>query len=220
MTKTINYKNQSLPLFNPHEPVIFPDKGEQMAVGDCEDAFDIANVLAYIPNRDYPVITKQSNYKYCAKLPLGSVIQNEYMDSLPLQKGQVLVITDTSFTDILESLCKITLDATKAQKTVFFISAQNTVEDLYERLKNMADFPLDKNPVYLKHGWKEMRPKEIQQEVRTLEQSKKHPKVDLLVIDSLEATLSPYRLRKDSLINLRNIARENNIAVVTSETLK
>ncbi len=220
MIESIKYKGQTLPLFKPQEPTIFPQEGELMAVSNGEDTFALANVIAYLPSRDYPVVTKATHYKYCAKLPLGSVVQNEYLDSLSLQRGQVQVITDTSFTDILESLCKITLDAAKAEKTVFFISALNTVEDLYERLKNMADFPMDKNPIYLKNGWKEMRPKEIQQAVRTLEKSKKHPKVDLLVIDSLEATISPYRARKDSLLGLKELAREKNMAVITSITIQ
>ena len=220
MIESIKYKTQTLPLFKPQEPAIFPKDGELMAVSNCEDTFALAKVIAYLPSREFPVITNATHYKYCAKLPLGSVIQNEYMDSLSLQKGQVHVITDTSFTDILESLCKITLDAAKAEKTVFFISALNTVDDLYERLKNIADFPLDKNPIYLKHGWKEMRPKEIQQAVRTLEKSKKHPKVDLLVIDSLDATISPYRARKDSLLGLKELAKEKNIAVITSLTIE
>ena len=220
MIESIKYKDQDLPLFKPQESVVFPEDGELMAVSNGEDAFALANVIAYLPSRDYPVVTKATQYKYCAKLPLGSVVQNEYLDSLSIQRGQVQVITDTSFKDILESLCKITLDAAKAEKTVFFISSKTKAEDLYERLKNMADFPMDKNPIYLKHGWKDMRPNEIRQAVIAIEKSKKHPKVDLLVIDSLEATISPYRSRKDSLLGLKELAREKNMPVITSEIIQ
>lgn len=221
MIKTLSYKNKALPVFTPQEPVVFPEKGEQMAVGDSEDAFDIANVLAYIPNRDYPVITKESNYKYCAELPEGSILQNEYMDSLSLQRGQIHIITDTSFPDILESLCKITLDAADSGRKVFFISSKTNVNELYKRLKNMADFPLDKNPIYLRNGWTNMcMTAEIRNAIKLVEESKEHPHIDVLVIDSLEATVSPYMIRKESLIGLQNIAREKNIAVITSETIQ
>ena len=221
MIKTLSYKNKALPVFNPKEPVVFPEKGEQMAVGDCEDAFAIANVLAYIPNRDYPVITKESNYKYCAKLPEGSILQNEYLDSLSLQRGQIHIITDTSFQNILESLCKITLDAANSDRKVFFISSKTNVDELYERLKNMADFPLDKNPIYLRNGWTNMcMTAEIRNAIKLVEESKEHPRIDVLVIDSLEATVSPYMIRKESLIGLQNIAKEKNMAVITSEIIQ
>jgi hypothetical protein len=221
MIKTLSYKNKALPVFNPKEPVVFPEKGEQMAVGDSEDAFDIANVLAYIPNRDYPVITKESNYKYCAKLPEGSILQNEYLDSLSLQRGQIHIITDTSFQNILESLCKIALDAAKSDSKVFFISSKTKVETLYERLKNMADFPLDKKPIYLRNGWTNMcMTAEIRNAIKLVEEAKEHPHIDVLVIDALEATISPYMIKKESLLGLQNIAREKNIAVITSETIK
>jgi hypothetical protein len=221
MTKTLSYKNKALPVFNPKEPVVFPEKGEQMAVGDSEDAFAIANVLAYIPSRDYPVITKESAYKYCAKLPEGSILQNEYMDSLSLQRGQIHIVTDTSFPNILEALCKITLDAANSNKKVFFISSKTDVNDLYKRLKNMADFPLDKNPIYLRNGWTNMcMTAEIRNAIKLVEESKEHPQIDVLVIDALEATISPYMIRKESLIGLQNIAREKNMAVITSEIIQ
>lgn len=221
MIESIKYKDQTLPLFKPQEAVLFPEEGELMAVANSEDAFALAKVIAYLPSRDYPVITKESNYKYCAKLPEGSILQNEYMDSLSLQRGQIHIITDTSFQNILESLCKITLDAANSQKTVFFISSKTELGTLYERLKNMADFPLDKNPVYLKNGWTNMcMTAEIRNAIKVLEESKEHPKIDVLVIDALEATISPYMIRKESLLGLQNIAREKNIAVITSEIIQ
>lgn len=221
MTETINYKNKALPVFKSQEPVLFPNEGEMMAVANCEDTFALAKVIAYLPSRDFPVITKAADYKYCAKLPEGSILQNEYMDSLSLQRGQVTIITDTSFPNILEALCKITLDAANTDRKVFFISSKTKVDELYVRLKNMADFPLEKNPIYLKNGWKNMTvTSEIRNAVKTLEESKEHPKIDLLVIDSLEATISPYKIRKESLIGLRNIAREKNMAVITSEIIQ
>lgn len=128
------------------EPVVFPEDGELMAVSNCEDTFAVTNVIAYLPSREFPVITTATDYKYCAKIPEGSVIQNEYLDSLSLQRGQIHIITDTSFHNILESLCKITLDAAKTEKTVFFISAKTDIDKLYLRLKNMANFPWTKTP--------------------------------------------------------------------------
>lgn len=221
MTKTINYKNKALPVFTSKESVLFPNEGELMAVANCDDTFALANVIAYLPSREFPVITKAADYKYCAKLPEGSILQNEYIDSLSLQRGQIHIITDTAFPNIMESLCKITLDAAKSDNKVFFISSKTNVDDLYLRLKNMADFPLDKNPIYLKNGWKNMTiTSEIRNAIKTLEDSKEHPHIDVLVIDSLEATISPYKIRKESLIGLRNIAREKNIAVITSEIIQ
>lgn len=221
MIESIKYHDQALPLFNPKEAVLFPEEGELMAVSNGEDAFALAKVIAYLPSREFPVVTKATHYKYCAKLPLGSVIQNEYLDSLSLQKGQITIITDTSFPDILESLCKITLDAANSGKKVFFISSKTKVETLHERLNNMADFSLDKNPIYLRNGWTNMcMTAEIRNAIKVLEESKEHPKIDALVIDSLDATISPYMIRKESLIGLRNIAREKNIAVITSEIIQ
>lgn len=221
MTKTLSYKNKALPVFNSQESVLFPQEGELMAVSNCEDADALAKVIAYLPSREFPVITKATDYKYCAKLPEGSILQNEYMDSLSLQRGQITIITDTSFPNILESLCKITLDAANSDNKVFFISSKTKVETLSERLKNMADFPLEKNPIYLKNGWTNMcMTAEIRNAIKVLEESKEHPKIDVLVIDSLEATISPYMIRKDSLIGLQNIAREKNMAVITSEIIQ
>lgn len=221
MTKTINYKNKTLPVFTSQESVLFPDEGELMAVANCEDTFALANVIAYLPSREFPVITTAADYKYCAKLPEGSILQNEYIDSISLQKGQIHIITDTSFPNILESLCKITLDAAKSDSKVFFISSKTNVDDLYIRLKNMADFPLDKNPIYLRNGWTNMcMTAEIINAIKTLEESKEHPHIDVLVIDSLEPIISPYMTRKESLTGLQHIAREKNIAVITSEIIQ
>jgi len=221
MTKTINYKNKALPVFTSQESILFPNEGELMAVANCDDTFDLANVIAYLPSRKFPVITTSADYKYCARLPEGSVIQNEYIDSLSLQKGQIHIITDTSFPNILESLCKITLDAAKSDWKVFFISSNTNVDDLYKRLNNMADFPLDKNPIYLRNGWTNMcMTAEIRNAIKTVEESKEHPQIDVLVIDSLEATISPYMIRKESLLGLQHIAREKNIAVITSEIIQ
>lgn len=221
MTKTLSYKNKALPVFNSQESVLFPQEGELMAVSNCEDADALAKVIAYLPSREFPVITNAADYKYCAKLPEGSILQNEYLESLSLQRGQITIITDTSFPKILEALCKITLDAANTDNKVFFISSKTKVETLSERLKNMADFPLEKNPIYLKNGWTNMcMTAEIRNAIKVLEESKKHPKIDVLVIDSLEATISPYMIRKESLIGLQNIAREKNIAVITSEIIQ
>lgn len=221
MTKTLSYKNKALPVFNSQESVLFPQEGELMAVSNCEDANALAKVIAYLPSREFPVITTAADYKYCAKLPEGSILQNEYIDSISLQKGQINIITDTSFPNILESLCKITLDAAKSDSKVFFISSKTNVDDLYIRLKNMADFPLDKNPIYLRNGWTNMcMTAEIINAIKTLEESKEHPHIDVLVIDSLDPIISPYMIRKESLIGLQNIAREKNMAVITSEIIQ
>lgn len=221
MIESIKYKDKTLPVFNSKESVLFPQEGELMAVSNGDDAFALANVIAYLPSREYPVITKATHYKYCAKLPEGSILQNEYMDSLSLQRGQIHIVTDTSFPDILESLCKITLDAADSGRKVFFISSKTKVDDLYIRLKNMADFPLEKNAIYLRNGWTNMcMTAEIRNAIKLVEESKEHPHIDVLVIDSLEATISPYMIRKESLIGLQNIAREKNMAVITSEMIE
>lgn len=221
MIESIKYKDKALPVFNSQESVLFPQEGELMAVANCDDAFALAKVIAYLPSREFPVITKAANYKYCAKLPEGSIIQNEYMDSLSLQRGQIHIITDTSFPNILESLCKITLDAANSDRKVFFISSKTDLDELYLRLKNMADFPLDKNPIYLRNGWTNMcMTAEIRNAIKLIEESKEHPHIDVLVIDSLEAIIAPYMIRKEALIGLQNIAREKNIAVITSEIIQ
>lgn len=143
------------------------------------------------------------------------------MESLSLKRGQIHIVTDTSFPNILESLCKITLDAADSGRKVFFISSKTKVDDLYIRLKNMADFPLEKNAIYLRNGWTNMcMTAEIRNAIKLVEESKEHPHIDVLVIDSLEATVSPYMIRKESLIGLQNIAREKNMAVVTSEIIQ
>ena len=219
--QTIIYRGKELPLFKSETPQTFGNKGKLMAVSNDGGPCIQTAVLAYVPARDFPVITKDVEYRYCAELPEGSILQNEYMDSLSLQRGQIHIITDTSFPNILESLCKITLDAANSDRKVFFISSKTNVDELYERLKNMADFPLDKNPVYLRNGWTNMcMTAEIRNAIKLVEESKEHPHIDVLVIDSLEATVSPYMIRKESLIGLQNIAREKNIAVITSETIQ
>lgn len=217
--QTIIYMGKEFPMFHSKTPQTFGNEGKLMVVRNDGGSCFQKEVIAYVPSFDFPVIAKDGQYRYCAELPEGSVIKNEYLDSLSLQKGQICIITDTSFPNILESLCKITLDAAKSDRKVFFISSQTNVYDLFERLKNMADFPLDKNPIYLKNGWKSMSPDEVKQAIKKLETSKEHPRLDMLVIDSLESTLSPYRTRKDSLIGLKNLAKEKNIAVITAEQI-
>lgn len=71
----MKYLGKPVEIFKSNVPVIFPNNGEIMVVGNEEgnDYSQTALVLAYLPNRHYPVITESGTYRYCAKLPNPAV---------------------------------------------------------------------------------------------------------------------------------------------------
>ena len=123
----MKYLGKPVEIFRSDVPVIFPNNGEIMVVGNEEggDYSQTALVLAYLPNRRYPVITESGTYMYCANLPNPAVnIQEKSIPhdtyGIPLfTKGLVTVKEYASKTDDIYVLAK---QAVECGQNVLFIT--------------------------------------------------------------------------------------------------
>lgn len=244
-TQTIIYRGMELPVFKSESPHTFGNEGKLMAVSNDGGPCIKAEVLAYVPSRDYPVITKDRQYRYCAELPDIPKQVNSYVTckNSMLVRGMVSTVVCNAACGKTEVLCKNAADAYLEGNSVLYISMESPSHHILERCVKLA--------------WKQVR-SERDQEYGLPVDSKEwtdanppHMNVvqgavnintcsvksllhqyfvtqgvtpDILIIDNISLMKPKHcfgiKVRERVYSELVNIAREANIAIITAEHVK
>ena len=222
MTEKLVFSDLELDLFQPKLPITFSNGGKDMAVSDSlvnESGYVTCPVLAYLPDREYPVITPQGQYKYCAEIPLGEIRVNKFLDhNSMLIRGKVSTIVALAGTGKTESLCQNAVDACHNDYNVLYISLELPMESIFNRVHNMALTPL--RNLQIVKGINRMNTRDVCGIVKCA-----RFKPDVVVLDNFNlvepfATSSdPDARRRTAYFELVDIARKHDIAIVTAEAV-
>lgn len=132
MRNYIEYEGRQLPLFKSDVPVTFGNKGKEMVIAHDTSLPTVETVLAYIPGRDYPVITQYAEFEYCAELPECPEV-NTYLPGTLLCRGKLSMVVSRPNSGKTELLCKSAIQACKAGNKVLYLSFENTADAIYRR---------------------------------------------------------------------------------------
>lgn len=220
MPEKIVFTDMELELFQPKSPTTFDNGGQEMVVSDSlltGNGYLTCKVLAYLPGREYPVITPQGQYKYCAKLPLGKIRINKYLDHNPmLIRGKVSSIFARPGSGKTEALCQNAIDACLHDYNVLYITMETSMEAICSRITNMAPSALRNLKIA------EAKPRMSTQDVNAFIKTCQFDP-DVVIID-YSTLLEPYAAssnqdsrRRSIYFELVDIALKNNIAIVTAE---
>lgn len=132
MRTYIEYEGRQLPLFKSDVPVTFGTKGKEMVIAHDTSLPTVETVLAYIPGRDYPVITPYAEYEHCAELPECTEV-NAYLPGTLLCRGKLSMVVSRPNSGKTELLCKSAIQACKAGNKVLYLSFELTAEWVYRR---------------------------------------------------------------------------------------
>ena len=227
MVQKLTFTDMELDLFQPETPTTFGNEGKEMVVSDnlvnCNgNGYFTCKVLAYLPSREYPVVTPVGQYRYCAEIPVGKILNNKYLDhNSMLIRGKVSSIFALPGTGKTEALCKTAIDAGNQGYSVLYITLETSTASIYKRMANMAKGLL---PVVIIQGKVRMTTKDI----NTLITSAKI-RPDVVIIDYI-SLVDPdaasgetdyridYRIRR-TYSELVDIARKNEISIVTAEAV-
>lgn len=222
MTEKLVFTDVELDLFQPKLPTTFANGGKEMVVSDSLEngnGYLTCRVLAYLPGREYPVITPQGQYKYCAELPVGKLRINKYLDhNSMLIRGKVSSIFALPGSGKTEALCEAAIDACLNDYTVLFISIETSMESIYNRIVNMAPKPL--RNLEIAQGKPKMTTKDVNRILLTTTN-----KPDVVILDYIslvepDATSSnPDYRRRTTYFELVDIARKTDISIVTAEAV-
>lgn len=220
MTQKLVFTDMELDLFQPDSPTTFGNDGKIMVVSDSLEngnGYLTSKVLAYLPGREYPVVTSQGQYKYCAEIPVGKLRINKYLDHNPmLLRGKVSSIVARPGSGKTEALCQNAIDACLHDYNVLYITMETSMDALCSRIANMAPNPLRNLKIV------EGKPRMSTQDVNTLIKACQF-EPDVVIID-YSTLLEPYAAssnqdsrRRMIYFELVDIALRNNIAIVTAE---
>ena len=220
MTEKLVFTDMELDLFQPDSPTTFGNDGKIMVVSDTlmnGNGYLTCKVLAYLPGREYPVVTSQGQYKYCAELPVGKLRINKYLDHNPmLLRGKVSSIFARPGSGKTEALCQNAIDACLNSYNVLYITMETSMDAICSRIANMAPNPL--HNIKIVQG----KPRMTTQDVNTFIKSCQI-EPDVVIID-YSTLLEPYTAysnqefrRRQIYFELVDIAMKNNIAIVTAE---
>lgn len=221
MIQKLVFTDMELDLFQPDSPTTFETNGELMVVSDNivnGNGYLTSRVLAYLPGREYPVITKDGQYKYCAQIPVGKLRINKYLDHNHMFiRGKVSSIFALPGSGKTEALCQNAIDACFHSYNVLYITMETSVDAICSRIANMSPNPL--HNLHIAQGKPRMTTKDIDTFIKTCQFEP-----DVVVIDYI-SLLAPYLAtssnpdyrRRITYFELVDIAMKNDIAIVTSE---
>jgi hypothetical protein len=132
MRTYIEYEGRQLPIFKSDVPVTFGNKGKEMVIAHDTSLPTVETVLAYIPGRDYPVITQYAEYEHCAELPECPEV-NTYLPGTLLCRGKLSMVLSRPNSGKTELLCKSAIQACKAGNKVLYFSFELTAVSVYNR---------------------------------------------------------------------------------------
>lgn len=222
MNQKLVFTDMELDLFQPDSPTTFGNDGEIMVVSDNlvngnGNEYLTRKVLAYLPGREYPVVTPQGQYKYCAKLPLGKIRINKYLDHNPmLIRGKVSSILARPNSGKTEALCQNAIDACLHDYNVLYITMETSMDAINSRIANMAPNPL--RNLKIVQGKPRMSTQDVNAFIKTCQLEP-----DVVIID-YSTLLEPYAAsssqdtrRRAIYFELVDIAMKDDIAIVTAE---
>ena len=223
MNQKLHYQDMELNLFQPSNPTIFGKEGHLMVVSDSLEngnGYLTAKVLAYIPGREYPVVTKDGQYKFCAEVPVGKISVNEYIHDNPfLMKGKVTTICARPNHGKTEALCRSAIAATNDGISVLYITMEFAEDSILNRINNMSDKPCRNLSIVT--GRPRMKTSDVQ---RTLDEISCIVKPEVVIIDYVSLlypvahTKSQQDSRRAVYFELLDIAAKNDIAIITGES--
>lgn len=121
-----------MPIFTSDVPVTFGNKGKEMVIAHDTSLPTVETVLAYIPGRDYPVITQYAEYEHCAELPECPEV-NAYLPGTLLCRGKLSMVVSRPNSGKTELLCKSAIQACKSGNKVLYLSFELTADSVYRR---------------------------------------------------------------------------------------
>lgn len=222
MNQKLVYTDMELELFQQETPTTFGIGGKEMVVSDSlenRNGYITGKVLAYIPGREYPVITPQGQYKYCAELPVGKLHINKYLDhNSMLIRGKVSSIFAPPCSGKTEALCQNAVDACLNSYNVLYITLETSMESICSRIGNMAPNPL--RNLKIAQG----KPRMTTQDVNTLITAcELEPDVVILdyisLVEPYATSSNPEHRRRTTYFELVDIARKTDISIVTAEAV-
>lgn len=222
MTEKLVFSDLELDLFQPKLPITFSNGGKDMAVSDTlvnKSECVICPVLAYLPDREYPVITPQGQYKYCAEIPLDKTRANRFLDhNSMLVRGKVSTIVALAGTGKTEALCQNAVDACLNDYNVLFISLESSIEAIFNRTQTMTLSPL--RNLQIVKGIHRMNTRDV---CGIIKCAKFQPDVVVLdyfnLVEPYATSSDPDARRRTAYFELVDIARKNDIAIVTAEAV-
>lgn len=220
MTEKLVFTDMELDLFQPKLPITFSNGGKDMAVSDSlvnESGYVTFPVLAYLPDREYPVITPQGQYKYCAEIPVGKIRVNKFLDhNSMLIRGKVSSIVTLAGTGKTEALCQNAVDACLNDYNVLYITLDASTEFIFNMVQTMALPPL--RNLHITQGKRRITTMDVCGIVKC---ARFEPDVVVLdyfsLIEPYATSSDPDARRRTAYFELVDIARKNNIAIVTAE---
>lgn len=211
-----------LDLFQPDSPTTFGKEGELMVVSDNivnRNGYLTSNVLAYLPGREYPVVTQSGQYKYCAEIPVGKIRINKYLDHNPMFiRGKVSSIFALPGSGKTEALCQNAIDACLNSYNVLYIAIEPSMDAICSRIANMAPNPLRNLKIV------QGKPRMTTHDVNTLITTCQF-EPDVVIIDYISlvepyvTSSNPECHRRITYLELVDIARKNDISILTAEAV-
>ena len=211
-----------LDLFQSDSPTTVGKEGQIMVVSDNivnGTGYITSRVLAYIPGRVYPVITKNGQYKYCAEIPVGKIRINKYLDHNNMFiRGKVSSIFALPGSGKTEALCQNAVDACLNSYNVLYITMETSMDAICSRIANMAPNHLPNLKIV--QGNPRMTTKDVNTIITTCQLEP-----DVVVIDYI-SLLEPYATssnpdhrRRTTYFELVDIAMKNDISILTAEAV-
>lgn len=222
MTEKLVYTDMELDLFQTDSPTTFGKEGQIMVVSDSlmnRNGYLTSKVLAYLPGREYPVVTQAGQYKYCAEIPVGKIRINKYLDHNPMFiRGKVSSIFALPGSGKTEALCQNAIDACLNSYNVLYITMETSMDAICSRITNMAPNPL--RNLKIAQG----KPRMTTQDVNTLITTcQLEP--DVVILDYI-SLVEPYATssnadhrRRTTYFELVDIARKKGISILTAEAV-
>lgn len=209
-----------LDLFQKETPTTFGNEGKEMVVSDSLEngnGYTIAKVLAYLPGREYPVVTAKGQYKYCAEIPVGKIRINKYLNHNSMCiRGKVSSIIAFTGSPKTEALCQNAIDACLNSYNVLYITLEASQEAIFTRIVNMSSSPL--NNLEIVQGRPRMTTPDINALIKTCQLDPDVVIIDYsTLIDPHTTSSNPDCRRRTIYSELVDIAMKNNIAIVTAE---
>lgn len=243
VTQTITYYGRALPVFTSKTPVVFDNGGKVMLVDARKDKISCfprpEKVLAYIPGRDFPVITADGEYRCCAEEPDQYNPVNEYVPGNWCRaRKRVEIIFSYPAEGRLEQLSRIAVNAAKSGSRVLFIGIEFDAEALLKKcaisLCGVAEPEQYEYEMLTKKTGNNIRFVSIKQDITSskivdaITSSKigdathgaDNP--DLVIIDGI-SLVHPVGTNEPRLIalarELNDIAHEHNVTIITTAFL-
>ena len=222
MIQKLVFTDMELDLFQPDSPTTFGNEGELMVVSDNivnGNGYLTSKVLAYLPGREYPVITQDGQYKYCAEMPVGKIRINKYLDHNPmLIRGKVSSILTLPSSGKTEALCQNAIDACLNSYNVLYIAIELSMDAICSRIANMAPNPLRNLKIV------QGKPRMTTQDVNTIITTCQfEPDVVILdyitLVEPCATSSNPDHRRRTTYFELVDIARKQGVSIVTAEAV-